>query len=79
MRIIHVPEKKGYKVKVSWINVTNPANHYACGIVEEIFIPTVKIREWELCIPEQTKAPILEAISDTFKPDILPDIYMKRY
>lgn len=46
LRIIFIPEKAGYKVKVSWLNVVNPANVYPCGLTEEIFIPTAKIKEW---------------------------------
>jgi hypothetical protein len=45
-RIIFIPEKKGYKVKVSWVNVVNPKKHYPCGITEEIFIPSSLIRDW---------------------------------
>lgn len=45
-RILFIPEKKGYKVKVSWWNVVNNKNYYPCGIVEEIFIPASLIKNW---------------------------------
>lgn len=48
IRIVHIPEKRGYKVKVSWVNVVNPKNIYSCGLTEEIFIPSSKIKEWEV-------------------------------
>lgn len=47
-RIVYIPEKCGYKVKVSWINIVNPKNIYPCGLTEEIFIPRSKIKEWEV-------------------------------
>lgn len=46
LRCVFVPEKEGYAVKVSWLNVVNPNNVFPCGLIEEIFIPATKIREW---------------------------------
>jgi hypothetical protein len=45
-RILFIPEKNGYKVKVNWVNVVNPKNYYPCGLTEEIFIPSSLIRDW---------------------------------
>lgn len=43
LRVVPIPEKQGYKVKVSWINIVNPSNKYPCGLTEEIFILA---RDW---------------------------------
>lgn len=48
LRIIFIPEKKGYKVKVNWINCVNKENLFPIGVSEEIFIPKEKIKEWFL-------------------------------
>jgi hypothetical protein len=45
-RILFIPEKKGYKVKVSWVNVSSGEFAYPVGLVEEIFIPSNLIKEW---------------------------------
>ena len=47
LRIVHIPQKAGYKVKVSWINIVNPNNIYACGVTEEIFIKKEDIKNWK--------------------------------
>lgn len=46
-RIIFIPEKKGYKVKVSWVNVSGIGEPYPVGLVEEIFVPSTLIKEWK--------------------------------
>jgi hypothetical protein len=47
LRITHIPEKNGYKVKVSWMNVASGKFAYPLGYIEEIFIPSSLIRDWQ--------------------------------
>lgn len=47
LRINHIPEKNGYKVKVSWMNVSSGKFAYPLGLIEEIFIPSTLIKDWK--------------------------------
>jgi len=42
--------KKGYKVKVQWINIVNPKNFYFIDLIEEIFIRDKDLKNWKVLI-----------------------------
>lgn len=45
-RPLFIPEKKGYRVKVSWINVVNPNNTFSIDLIETIFIKSEDYKKW---------------------------------
>ena len=45
-RIVYIPEKRGYKIKGSWINIVG--EHYPCGITEEVFVNNNDIKNWKV-------------------------------
>lgn len=44
----YIPEKKTYKIKISWWNIVNPDNIYPIGITETITISKEKINDWKI-------------------------------
>lgn len=55
MRVVksfYVAAKDGWKIRVNWINIVNPNNHFVLmdsvgPITENHFIPRDKVKDWE--------------------------------
>lgn len=39
---------KGYKVKISWINIVNPEHIYPLNYIEDLFIPRKDMKNWHV-------------------------------
>jgi len=47
--ILYIPEKKGYKVKGNWWNISAPdSDPWPMGITDKFFISAEQIKEWAL-------------------------------